>query len=456
MSTQSVDEFDVAVIGAGNVGIAVAYYLVKEQGIKRVALIDPRDPMSLTSAQSGENYRNWWPHPVMTAFTDHSTRLMEQMDVATGGRLNMTRGGYALVTRRQRPEDLIADLYRGYAGTPEKIRLREAVTPDYKRSQRGPWQEAPDGVDVLLDPQLIREAFPMYAQDVQSVIHIRRAGSISAQQMGQHMLEEIRAAGGRLIRAELKGISSRKPFVLELATEAGASTVRAEKIVNAAGPFIRDVGAMLGEDVKVTCVYQQKIAFQDREGVIDRQMPFTIDLDGQTLAWSDEDRELLASDPATRKLVEPMQGGIHCRPDGAVDGNWLKLGWAYNHQASDPHDEDPVDPQFPDSVLRAASRLHPKLSAYIGRLPRGAHHYGGYYTMTEENWPLIGPMATDGAFIAGALSGFGSMASCATGSLCAAWLAGKPVPEYAQSLSSARYQDAALMAQLKELGTGSL
>ena len=44
----------------------------------------------------------------------------------------------------------------------------------------------------------------------------------------------------------------------------------------------------------------------------------------------------------------------------------------------DPHAEDPVDAQFPDSVLRAASRLHPKLSAYIGRLLRAAHHYGGY------------------------------------------------------------------------------
>lgn len=456
MGTESMDEVDVAVIGAGNVGIAVAYYLVKEQNVKRVALIDPRDPMSLTSAQSGENYRNWWPHPVMTEFTNHSTVLMEQMDLATGGRLNMTRGGYALVTRRNRPEDLIEDLYRGYVDSPEKIRIRDSFATDYAPPLRAPWQSAPDGVDVLLNTDLIRKAFPMYAQDVQSVIHIRRAGSISAQQMGQYMLEQIRAAGGRLIRAELKAISSRKPFVLELSSDAGPQTLRADRIVNAAGPFIQDVGAMLGEDVPVTCVYQQKISFQDREGAISRDMPFTIDLDGQALAWSDEDRELLASDPSTRHLVEQMPGGIHCRPDGPVDGTWIKLGWAYNHQTSDPHGEEPVDPQFPDSVLRAASRLHPKLAAYIGRLSRGAHHYGGYYTMTEENWPLIGPMRTEGAFIAGALSGFGSMAACATGSLCAAWVMGKSVPSYAKSLSSQRYEDKALMEQLKQLGTGSL
>lgn len=456
MTTELLDEVDVAVIGAGNVGIAVAYYLVKEQGIRNVALIDPRDPMSLTSAQSGENYRNWWPHPTMTAFTDHSIRLMEQMDVETGGRLNMTRGGYSLVTRRKHPEDLIEDLYRGYRDTPEKIRIRESASSDYEAPLRAPWRSAPDGVDVLLNADLIRKTFPTYAPDVQSIIHIRRAGSISAQQMGQHMLEQVRAAGGRLIRAELKGIAAGSPFVLELATDSGSSRLRADRIVNAAGPLLRDVGNMLGEAVPVKCIYQQKIAFQDREGVIPRDMPFTIDLDDQKLAWSDEDRELLASDPATRKLVESMPGGIHCRPDGAVDGNWIKMGWAYNNDANDPHDEAPVDPQFPDSVLRGGSRLHPKLATYIGRLPRGAHHYGGYYTMTEENWPLIGPMETADAFIAGALSGYGSMAACATGSLCAAWVAGKPIPEYAKTLNSSRFADQVLMDELRRLGTGTL
>lgn len=456
MTHSSTDSCEVAVIGAGSVGIAVAYYLVKEQGIRRIALIDARDPMSLTSAQSGENYRNWWPHPTMTAFTDHSISLMEQIDTATGGRLNMTRGGYALVTRRTHPDDLIEDLHRGYGDAPHKIRIRDGATKDYVPSQRAPWTAAPDGVDVLVDTALIRKSFPMYAQDVRTIIHIRRAGSISAQQMGQYMLEEIRAAGAGLVRAEVTGITKDQTFEIALRTDQGARTLRAARIVNAAGPFVRDIAAMLGEDLPVKTVYQQKIAFQDREGAIERSMPFTIDLDGQTLAWSEEDREILASDPATRKLVEPMRGGIHCRPDGAVDGTWIKLGWAYNDTATDPHDEDPIDTQFPDSVLRAASRLHPKLGVYIGHLPRGAHHYGGYYAMTEENWPLIGPMKAEGAFIAGALSGYGSMGACATGSLCAAWVAGKAVPSYAASLSLARHQDAALMAQLERLGKGSL
>ena len=449
------DQTDVAIVGAGIVGIAVAYYLVRQQGIRDVVLIDPRDPMSLTSAQSGENYRNWWPHPVMTAFTDHSITLMEALDEDSCGRLNMTRGGYALATRREAPDDLLKELNRGYGDAHGAIRIRKAAG-DYVPPRRMPWQEAPAGVDVLLDRGLIHKTFPAFDREIGTVVHIRRAGSIDSQQMGQFMLEVIRNAGGRLIRGEVKSITANGGFTLEIAGKDGTQKLQAKRVVNAAGPFLRDVAAMLGEDVAVKCVFQQKLAFPDRERAVPRDMPFSIDLDGQSLAWSDEDREVLASDPATRHLTEPMKGGIHCRPDGAPTGNWIKLGWAYNERASDPHGEDPIDPQFPDTVLRGASRLNPKLAAYIGRLPREARHYGGYYTMTEENWPLIGPMKTPGAFIAGALSGYGSMAACATGALCAAHIAGVPVPSYARNLSLDRYADEALMAELASLGKGTL
>ncbi len=448
---------DVAIIGTGSVGIAVAYYLVRDHGVRRVALVDPLPPMSLTSAQSGENYRNWWPHRVMTAFTDHSIDLMEQLDEASGGRVNMTRGGYALVTRREQPQDLIDALHLGYADSPGQIRLRY-LENGYVEPRRMPWQGSPSGVDVLLDRALIRRTFPAFAEDIATVIHIRRAGSISAQQMGSLMLEAIREAGGTLIRGEVKSITGRTPFTLEIATPDSASTsiLHADRIVNAAGPGLQDIATMLDEDLQVECVFQQKIAFTDTLQAVARHQPFAIDLDGQTLPWTEEDRALLASDPATRRLTEPMKGGIHCRPDGPVEGNWIKLGWAYNETPSDPHQPAPIDTQFPDSLIRAASRLQPKLAAYIGRLPRAMRHYGGFYTQTAENWPLIGPMATPGAFVAGALSGYGSMGACASGSLCAAWVVDQPVPAFARGLAPARRQDTALMAELAGLAKGTL
>ncbi|MBV9516983.1 MAG: hypothetical protein JO068_02585 [Hyphomicrobiales bacterium] len=68
--------------------------------------------------------------------------------------------------------------------------------------------------------------------------------------------------------------------------------------------------------------------------------------------------------------------------------------------------------------------------------------------MTKENWPLIGPMETRGAYVAGALSGFGTMGACAAGALCAAWVHDAPLPAFASQLSLARYDDEKLMQQL--------
>ncbi|MFT5572620.1 MAG: glycine/D-amino acid oxidase-like deaminating enzyme [Cryomorphaceae bacterium] len=75
--------------------------------------------------------------------------------------------------------------------------------------------------------------------------------------------------------------------------------------------------------------------------------------------------------------------------------------------------------------------------------------------MTEENWPLVGPLDDSGAFVAGALSGFGSMGACAAGALCADWVCGGSLPQYAHSISLARYQDPVLlrkMAQSNDIG----
>ncbi|MGI9370954.1 MAG: FAD-dependent oxidoreductase, partial [Hyphomicrobiales bacterium] len=69
----------VAIVGAGIVGHATAHYLCACGYGKNLTVIDQGAPMGFTSAQSGENYRNWWPHPVMQGLMDASTVLMEEI-----------------------------------------------------------------------------------------------------------------------------------------------------------------------------------------------------------------------------------------------------------------------------------------------------------------------------------------------------------------------------------------
>ena len=447
---------EVVVIGAGIVGIATAYFLAVRHGVRRVLLVEPGEPMGLTSAQSGENYRNWWPHPVMTALTDDSTTLMEDIARATGNRIRLTRRGYALATRRAQPEGLLAELHAGYGtAAAGRIRVHERAGGSYRAAEED-WEGAPDGVDVLLDRGVIGAHFPSFAADVGTVLHIRRAGDLSGQQLGQFMLEAVKEAGGRVVRGRVEAVEGVAPFVLLVATADGRARYAAERLVNAAGPFVGAVAAMLGETLPVRCVFQQKIAFEDRAAAVPRAMPFAIDLDGQALPWTAEERAVLEAEVEGAALLAAMPGGVHCRPEGGSGGKWVKLGWAYNRMESAP-EATPLDGSFPEIVVRGASRLQPALAAYVGQLPRGARHYGGHYVMTDENWPLIGPMRNAGAFVAGAMSGFGTMSAAGAGALCAAWVRGGELPGYAGALSLERYRDADLMGELTRLGrTGSL
>ena len=377
--------------------------------------------MSYTSAQSGDNYRNWWPHPVMTAFTNDSIDELDRFAGETRDVFNLTRGGYVLATRRADIGDFATSLQ--------------------------------SGIDIAFyEGAEIRSAFPALSPDIRNVVHIRRGGDISSQQLGTWMLEQIRAQGGRLVRGAVSEIVSGDRFDLQL-SGSDVTAVTAAVIVNAAGPFVNHIAAMLGEALPIHNVFQQKIAFEDRLGAVDRDMPFSIDLDEKTLNWSDDERELLAGDPDLAWLTGALPGGTHCRPEGGLNGKWVKLGWAYNEQRSQPQQDlanEPVsDPQFPEIVTRGAASFLPALLPYVRDPPTRYSHYGGYYTMTDENWPLIGPMATPGAFMVAALSGFGSMSACAAGKLCAAWIAGSKLPDYANPLSLARYDDTELMSALR-------
>ncbi len=451
--------YEVAVIGCGSIGLASAYYLARNHGLQDLALIDSGQPMAFTSAQSGENYRNWWPHPSMVAFTNRSIDLLEEIARQTDNRINMNRRGYVLASRREDVDQLVTQLHEGLGdAAAELLRYHDdARGSHYERPVHADWQGVREGVDILRSQELIRAVFPSYAEDIQSIVHIRRGGDISAQQLGMFMLEHLKSVGAQRVSGSVKAIRADAPFVLEIHDEqTGTTQITADRLINAAGPFAADIAEMLGQSLPLFNTFQQKIAFEDRAQAIPRDMPFSIDLDEQLIDWQPDERELLLEDPDFAWLAETLPGAIHCRPDGGDHGRWIKLGWAYNDRRAEASRELPLDDNFPEVVLRGAARLNPSLKAYYGQLPRAMHHYGGWYTMTEENWPLIGPMQAEGAFMNCAMSGFGTMSACAAGELCAAWVADAPLPRYARDFSLARRDDAQLMQQLHDGNKGIL
>jgi glycine/D-amino acid oxidase-like deaminating enzyme len=91
-------------------------------------------------------------------------------------------------------------------------------------------------------------------------------------------------------------------------------------------------------------------------------------------------------------------------------------------------------------VLRGLSAMVPALRGYLERLPR-AFVDGGIYAQTPENRPLCGPLGPAGAYVCGAVSGFGLMSAYALGELLAAHVTGAALPDYAAAFAPSRYDD---------------
>ena len=93
----------------------------------------------------------------------------------------------------------------------------------------------------------------------------------------------------------------------------------------------------------------------------------------------------------------------------------------------------------------------PRMKEYFARMPRPQLD-GGFYTKTRENRPLVGPMCVDGAYVIGAVSGYGIMSACGVADLLTAHIAGTQLPVYAPGFELARYDDPQYQETLESWG----
>jgi len=445
---------DVVICGAGIAGISAAYWLVK-QGL-RVVLVDERPPLSLTSDKSTECYRNWWPGPddAMVHLMNRSIDLLEEWARESGNVFHLNRRGYGYATANatripaiQREAEAVAALGAG------PLRVHDGGPTRGEAYQPAPaegFADQPDGADLILDQRLIREHFPYLAETTVAVLHARRCGWFSGQQLGMYLLERARAQGVRLVSARVEAVKTVQGQV-EGVCLSGGETIVTRHFVNAAGPFVGAVGHLLGVDLPVFSELHLKLAFPDRLGVVPRHAPMLIWDDPQELVWDDEERAAFSEDCELRWLLEPFPAGVHTRPEGPPGSSILLMLWDYHRHPVEPIFPLPLDPYFPELVLRGLTTMLPGLEAYTGRAPRPVVD-GGYYTKTQENRPLIGPLPVRGAYAMGAFSGFGLMAAPAAGELLAAHITGHGLPIYAPAFSFERYSDAAYQESLETWG----
>jgi glycine/D-amino acid oxidase-like deaminating enzyme len=457
---------EVVICGAGIAGVSAAYHLTVRHGLRDVVLVDDQPPLSMTSDKSTECYRNWWPGPgdTMIRFMNRSIDLLEELSAESGNRFVMNRRGYAYLTAD--PEQAAA-LERGAREVSAlgagELRIHHGRPDDPPFPEERDEEITPDltGADLVLDRERIRRRYPFLTPDTLALLHVRRCGWLSAQQLGMYLLEQAREHGLRFVKGRIEEIDVRDGRIegVRLAPGSDEDVIATRRFVNAAGPLSPVIGRKSGVELPLFNELHGKVMFEDYLGLIPRDLPLMIWTDPVALAWSDEEREQLAQDPELGWLLRTLPAGVHFRPEGGRDSRWHLLLWTYHLEPMEPVFPPKFDPFYPEVVVRGLARMVPALAEYLGPHMRRPYVDGGYYCKTRENRLLVGPTPVEGNYLLCGMSGYGIMASQAAAELLAAYIVGAALPDlpaYAPEFALSRYQDPAYLAKMEAMTSGQL
>lgn len=435
---------EIVICGAGIAGIAAAYFLTVRHGIRDVVLVDERPFLSLTSDKSTEAYRNWWPGPgdAMVRLMDRSIDLLEELAAASGNFFHLNRRGYVYLTADQKQATQMRQEAATIAGLGAGQLREHSNATTYQPAPGHGYRDQPVGADWISDPALIQAHFPFIADDAVAMLHTRRCGWLSAQQLGMYLLNEAKKHGARLVDGRITAVTIENERVTAVQLNQ-TEIIHTHTFINAAGPVIKQVGTMVGVDLPVYNELHGKISFEDTQGIIPRDVPLMIWNDPMFLPWRAEERADLAEFEDTAWLLDQFPAGIHFRPEGGPGAQTVLVLWPYHIKTFEtPIWPIQIEPEYVEVVMRGLTRMVPGSSVYLERLSK-PYIDGGYYCKTRENRPLICPLPVEGAYIIGALSGYGIMAATGAGELLAAHITGGELPDYAPAFRLERYQDPA-------------
>ncbi len=440
--------YRVIICGAGICGVSAAYFLAKS-GLTDILLLDERPPLSLTSDRSTECYRNWWPDPAILALMNRSIEVLDRLADESNNCFHLNRRGYLYVAGdRTDVDEITKDASRVSALGGGPLRIHGALMSQYVPAAPNGFHGGPDGADLLLGNRAISRVFPFLNPNAVAALHVRKAGWLSAQQLGMHLLDQARALGATVQAGRVSEVAVASGEVRGVQLTDG-ERLECSVFVDGAGPYLKGVANLLGLDLPVQTELHLKVAFKDPLGVVPRDAPLLIWDEPQAIPWEDEERHLLEADPSLRWATDMLPSGAHTRPEGPADSQTILMLWDYRTRSMDPVFPIPIDDQYPEIVLRGLSTMLPGLRAYFGRAARPIID-GGYYVKTPENRLLACPLAIGGAYVIGAVSGYGIMSACGAGELLAAHIMGTALPPYAPDFALTRYDNPEYRKTLEE------
>lgn len=275
---------DVVVIGAGIIGASCAFELA-ERG-QKVVVVDARESSAMgSSGRSFASVRAQWADPLNIAVSWNSIQRWRDFKEDHGIDVGYDPTGYLiLIPENQWSAQLDAvELQRSF-GVPTEV-----LTPEAAQTHTEFVTDGLGGVtwcpsDGQVDPHGATSALLSLCKD--------RGGEVSYH-FEVESIERTPADGWELIAAD-------------------GRTVRTQHVVNAAGGWGSEIGALAGFDIPV--VHSRRNIFASAAGFAARPVPMTVDMGTGAYLRSEGDRILLGG----------MRPG---EPDGysvSLDRDWLE------------------------------------------------------------------------------------------------------------------------------------
>ncbi|MGO4255919.1 NAD(P)/FAD-dependent oxidoreductase [Marmoricola sp. RAF53] len=240
----------IAIIGAGTLGLGVASRLTERPGVE-VVVLDARHPAGGSSGLSAGVFTRLYNHEFDIALRVRAIELLEDLERTQG--LVLRRIG---LVRLARDEKTLAG-------------LESALANQAKAGVEG---------SRLLTPGELGALVPLDTSGVVGAIHHPFDGYLDGAELCGSMVAKIRSAGG-LVRsnAEVGSVQRSDDGRLVLTLAADGSTVEADVVVNAAGPWAEQVGDMLGAPVPMMNERHEAYLFQLPRSYAGPPLPMVMD-----------------------------------------------------------------------------------------------------------------------------------------------------------------------------------
>ncbi len=354
---------EVIIIGAGVIGLSIAYHLAK-LGCHDVVVLEKEDTIgSGSTAKAAGGARHQFCNEVNIKLSIESIKFFERFEEEIGAPIDFRQHGYLRLVSIEE----------------ELEWLRQKVTLQQKL-----------GVKVyLLSPREVKEVIPaLKIDDVLGAAYCPADGKLDPYSLVQGYALGAKRLGARInTKIEVVGIKISKGHQVQgVFTNEGE--IEAPVVVNAAGAYAGRVGKTVGLDIPVH-PHKQHTFFtapseeirKDAPLILDLHMGFTIWREGRGLAFTGSDPE---------------------QPEGFD----ISVDWSYL-----PKLAERILPRFPFladvGIMRAEAGLHPDTpdaSAILGSVTE----VGGFYLACGLNSQGVQHSPAVGRLMAEYILGMGS------------------------------------------------